>query len=51
MLSFSEYVRQGDMRSEIRQNAKQVNLDAAKVRRELALIRNDVLQDLRREDV
>lgn len=51
MLTYSQYVRQSDMRSEIRKVSREVHIDAAKVRRELALIRNDVLQDLRKEDV
>ena len=51
MLTYPQYVRECDMRSEIRQGAKEVDIDAVKVRRELALIRNDVLQDLRKEDV
>ena len=42
---------EADMRQERRQYGKEVVLDAAKVRRELMLIRNDVLQDLRKEDV
>ena len=39
------------MREDRRVHGKEVVLDAAKVRRELMLIRNDVLQDLRKEDV
>ena len=42
---------ESDMRQERKLLGKEVQLDAAKVRRELALIRNDVLQDLRKEDV
>ena len=47
----SAFSNERSMRQERRVHSKEVHLDAAKVRRELTLIRNDVLQDLRKEDV
>ena len=44
-------IQQEAMRQERRKWRDEVKLDREAVRRELALIRNDVLAELRREDV